>query len=144
MPERLEAGTLNSFGLAGLLEGVKFIVDTGLDKIRVHETYIRKTLYENLAELPGIKLYGPLTDENSSCIVSFTIEGADSGEIGYILENNYGILCRTGLHCAPLAHKAINTFPEGTIRLSPGYFTVLTDIDFLVNAIEEISTLVRD
>ncbi len=144
MPERLEAGTLNSSGLAGLLEGLRFIMETGLDQLRAHETFIRKTLYENLDKLPGIKLFGPGAEEDSSCIVSFTIEGADSGEIGYILENNYGILCRTGLHCAPLAHKAINTFPEGTIRLSPGFFTKLTDIEYLVNSIEEITTLVRN
>jgi cysteine desulfurase family protein len=143
MPERLEAGTLNSSGLAGLLEGIKFIMETGLEHIQAHESYLRKTLYENLSKLPGINLYGPKADDNSSCIVSFTIEDADSGEIGYILESNYGILCRTGLHCAPLAHQAIKTFPEGTIRLSPGYFTELTDLEFLVSAIEEITTLVR-
>lgn len=142
MPERLEAGTLNSAGLAGLLEGVTYITETGLDQIRIHETSIRKTLYEKLEKLPGIKLYGPEADEASSCIVSLTVNGADSGEIGYILENNYGILCRTGLHCAPLAHKAIKTFPEGTIRLSPGYFTKPSDIDYLVNAIEEITIMV--
>jgi cysteine desulfurase / selenocysteine lyase len=142
MPERLEAGTLNSSGLAGLLEGLTYIAETGLDNIRTHESFIRKTLYENLEKFPGITLYGPGAEEDCSCIVSFTVKGADSGEIGYILENNYGILCRTGLHCAPLAHKAIKTFPEGTIRLSPGYFTQPPDIDYLVNAIDEITSMV--
>ena len=143
MPERLEAGTLNNAGLAGLLEGLKFIDNTGIEAIQEHEQTIRSYLYERLQKLPNVKTYGPSSDEPASSIVSFTINNTDCGEIGFILENNYGILCRTGLHCAPLAHKAIGTFPEGTVRLSPGYFTTREDIDFLVNALKEITTLIQ-
>ncbi len=143
MPERLEAGTLNNAGLAGLLEGLYFIDRTGIETIQEHEKMIRSYLYERLQELPGLKLYGPASDEPASLIVSFTINNTDCGEIGFILENNYGILCRTGLHCAPLAHKAIGTFPEGTVRLSPGYFTTRDDIDYLANALKEITTLIQ-
>lgn len=143
MPERLEAGTLNNAGLAGLLEGLNFIDRTGIETIQEHEKMIRSYLYEKLRELPGLKLYGPASDEPAASIVSFTIKNADCGEIGFILENNYGILCRTGLHCAPLAHKAIGTFPEGTVRLSPGFFTTTGDVDYLVNAVKEITTLLQ-
>jgi len=141
MPERLEAGTLNSVGLAGLLEGIRFIRQAGTEEIRNHEMNIRTYLYEGLRKIKGIKLYGPADAQLCSCIVSFTMEQTDCGEIGYILENSYGILCRTGLHCAPLAHKAIGTFPEGTVRLSPGFFSKQSDIDFLLNAIEDIAIL---
>lgn len=141
MPERLEAGTLNSSGLAGLLEGLNFIQQKGLPAIRKHETEIRSYLYDALKEIKGVSLFGPDNCENCSCIVSFTIDNSDSGEVGFILENNYGILCRTGLHCAPLAHKALGTFPEGTIRLSPGFFTGRTDIDFLISAIKDITSI---
>lgn len=141
MPERLEAGTLNSVGLAGLLEGVNFIKQTGIEEIRAHEKSIRTYLYDQLQEIADIRLFGPSDPEFSSCIISFTINNVDCGDIGYILENSYGILCRTGLHCAPLAHKAIGTFPEGTVRLSPGYFSSRQDIDYLIKAIREIADL---
>lgn len=141
MPERLEAGTLNSAGLAGLLEGVNFIKETGLETIRAHEERLRAYLFDKLHELPGVSLYGPIEAEKSACIISFTIEETDSGEIGYILENSYGILCRTGLHCAPLAHQAIGTFPRGTVRLSPGYFNSCEDLDLLSGAVKDIIKL---
>ncbi|MGM0688609.1 MAG: aminotransferase class V-fold PLP-dependent enzyme [Bacillota bacterium] len=141
MPERLEAGTLNAAGLAGLLEGVQFIQKAGLAKIRTHEKDIRSALFKHLKSTPGIHLYGPEDAEQCSCIVSFTIKNVDSGEAGYILENSYGILCRTGLHCAPLAHKAIGTFPEGTVRISPGFFTDLKDIEYLISALKDIVLL---
>ena len=141
MPERLEAGTLNSAGLAGLLAGLSFIEETGLLNIRKHEVENRNYLYGQLKEIEGIHLYGPSDEEESVSVLSLTINNADSGEVGYILESSYGIICRTGLHCAPLAHKAIGTFPEGTIRLSPGYFTARADLDYLVDALQEITDL---
>ncbi len=141
MPERLEAGTLNSAGLAGLLEGIHFIEQQGIAAIREHEKNVRTLLYEQLQEVSGISLYGPEDSEKTSAVVSFSLDNADCGEIGFILENSYAVLCRTGLHCAPLAHKAINTFPAGTVRLSPGYYTRREDIDYLVKAIKEIAGL---
>ncbi len=141
MPERLEAGTLNNAGLAGLIEGLAFIEQTGIAAIREHEVEIRAYLYQQLQAISGIRLYGPADPGSASCIVSFTLDNTDCGEIGYILENNYGILCRTGLHCAPLAHKAIHTFPTGTVRLSPGYFTTRADIDYLTGALRDIAKL---
>ena len=143
MPERLEAGTLNSVGLAGLLEGINFIQQQGITLIRDHEKSIRTNLFTQLQAIKSIKLYGPADSELCSSIVSFTIDNTDCGEVGYILENSYGILCRTGLHCAPLAHKAIGTFPEGTVRLSPGFFSNKNDIDYLIGAIKEIVRLVN-
>ncbi len=142
MPERLEAGTLNSAGLAGLLEGINFIMKTGLNPIREHEVALRRLLREQLLRIPRVTVYGPADAAECSGSLSFTIGNTDCGEIGYILENNYGILCRTGLHCAPLAHKAIGTFPGGTVRLSPGFFTTPDDILYLANAIREIVLLV--
>ncbi len=143
MPERLEAGTLNSAGLAGLLEGVNFILETGINNIRQKEEAIIVDLWNRLLDLKTVTLYGPQSSSaQTAAVVSFTIKGTDCGEIGYILENTYGILCRTGLHCAPFAHQAIGTFPEGTIRLSPGFFTTNKDIDFLIKALKEIIDLV--
>ncbi|HOB29702.1 MAG TPA: aminotransferase class V-fold PLP-dependent enzyme [Bacillota bacterium] len=141
MPERLEAGTLNSPGLAGLIEGVNFIEKTGLEQIRNHEMKIYTYLRAKLAQIPGIKLYGPAEPSRCTAVLSFTMEDIDCGELGYILESSYGILCRTGLHCAPLAHQALGTFPQGTVRLSPGFFTRKEDVDYLCAALEEITAL---
>jgi len=141
MPERLEAGTLNSAGLAGLLEGVSFILNTGVEAIRDYESKLRKYLYASLQELEGVTLHGPPSSDQCAAVLSFTLDGADCGEVGYILESTYGVICRTGLHCAPLAHQATGTFPQGTIRLSPGYFTSKNDIDYLVSAVKEIAAL---
>lgn len=142
MPERLEAGTLNSAGLAGLLEGVKFILEQTIENICQVEEELRRYLIDSLLEIKGLNIYNPETEAGRSvAVVSFTVDGADCGEIGYILESTYGVLCRIGLHCAPLAHQAIGTFPEGTVRLSPGFFTNKKDIDFLAKALKEIVQL---
>ncbi len=143
MPERLEAGTLNSAGLAGLLEGVNFILETDINNIRQKEEKVRTELWNRLLDFKTFTLYGPQSaTAQTAAVVSFTIKDTDCGEIGYILENTYGILCRTGLHCAPFAHQAIGTFPEGTIRLSPGFFTSNNDINYLIKALKDIIDLV--
>lgn len=143
MPERLEAGTLNSPGLAGLYEGIKFIAETGLEKIRAHEIALRTRLQRKLEEIEGITVYGPADSSLSTGVLSFTLEGVDCGEMGYILESSFGIICRTGLHCAPLAHQALGTYPQGTVRLSPGFFTTEKDVDYLLEAVAEVGTLAR-
>ena len=85
----------------------------------------------------------PADDDRCTAVLSFTLEGVDCGELGYILESSFGIICRTGLHCAPLAHQAAGTFPQGTVRLSPGYFTSDKDVDYLAEAVAEISAFTR-
>ncbi len=141
MPERLEAGTMNNTGIAGLIEGLNFIQNKGVKNINAHEKKIRLYLIQKLLHLPGIKLHGPVDEEDCLPVISLTFSQLDCGELGFILESSYGILCRTGLHCAPLAHKTIGTFPEGTVRLSPGYFTTYDDINYLADALEEIVKL---
>lgn len=141
MPEHLEAGTLNATGIAGLIEGINFINETGINIIREHELECTKFLKDELKNINNLKIFDNPIPENNLSVVSLTIEGADCGSIGDILESNFGIICRTGLHCAPLAHKAFNTFPEGTVRLSPGYFTTESDIDYVIKAIKEIAAL---
>ncbi|NLC12185.1 MAG: aminotransferase class V-fold PLP-dependent enzyme [Firmicutes bacterium] len=138
MPEKMEAGTLNTTGLAGLQAGIEFIQETGIDEIRRHELKMRRLLKSKLLALPGLTVYGPADDAQCVGVLSFTVEGVDCGELGRLLEDPYGIITRTGLHCAPLAHKAIGTFPQGTVRLSPGYFTREEDVERVALALEEI------
>ena len=95
---------------------------------------------EGISEVKNIKLYLPEEIENRGPVVSFNIEGLEAKDIGIRLENEYGIIVRTGLHCAPLCHKTIGTFPKGTIRISTSYFNTDEEIESAINAVREIST----
>ncbi len=138
MPDFLEAGTLNVPGIAGLEAGINFIQEEGLNHIRSHEMTLAGKLRSGLRVLPGVRVYGPENPQDGVAVVSFEIVGVDSGSIGFILEDIYGIISRTGLHCAPRGHKGIGTFPRGTVRLSPGYFTAEEEVDYLLKAVAEI------
>lgn len=138
MPDLLESGTPNTPGIAGLLAGVKFIMDTGLDNIRKHEQRLMDILINGLKEIPDVELYGPLDVEKQTAVLAFNIKDMDCGDVALSLDYEYGIVTRSGLHCAPLAHKTIGTFEIGACRLSPGYFTSEEEIEKVVKAIYEI------
>lgn len=133
-PDRLESGTQNAVGLAGLHAGVEFIRKRGVDVIGNHESTLARRLLEGLAQLSGLRVYGPEADEERTAVVSFTIDGMDPSEVGFLLDEAFGVLARTGLHCAPGAHRTIGTYPAGTVRLSPGFFTTNDEIDKAVEA----------
>jgi len=135
-PDRLESGTPNTPGIAGLLAGIRFIRETGLSKIRQVEKEFTTRLLEGLASIPKVAIYGPGASESRTAVVSFTIEGVDSGEVAWRLDRDYGIACRAGLHCAPWAHQTIGTLRSGTIRFSPGYFNTANDIVAAVEAVK--------
>ncbi len=139
LPDYLEAGTMNVPGIAGLEAGVKFIEEVSLEKIRSHEIKLAGMLRQGLKNIPGVRIFGPSSCADGVAVVSFEIDQVDSGNIGFILEEVYGILCRTGLHCAPKAHNCIGTYPRGTIRLSPGYFTTEEDVNYVLKAVKEIA-----
>ena len=138
MPDYLEAGTMNTPGIAGFNEGLKYIEKTGISTISRHEFILAGKLREGLKEIRRVKLFEPGTEHQPVAVVSFNIEGIDSGELGYVLEQAYGILCRTGLHCAPCAHRTIGTFPQGTVRFSLSYFNREEQVDYALKAIREI------
>jgi cysteine desulfurase family protein len=128
-PDRLESGTPNGVGLAGLLAGVSFIAGTGLGVIRRREQALTRRLLEGLNAIPGARVYGPDPSEERAPIVSVTFAGLVPSEAGFLLEEGFGVQTRVGLHCAPAAHRTIGTFPQGTVRFSPGFFTTEADID---------------
>ncbi|RJX29143.1 MAG: aminotransferase class V-fold PLP-dependent enzyme [Dethiobacter sp.] len=140
MPDYLEAGTMNTPGLAGLNEGLKFIEKTGISLITEHESYLARKLRQGLKEIGRVKVFNAGTEHQSVAVVSFVMEGMDSGELGYILEQAYGILCRTGLHCAPHAHRSIGTFPQGTVRFSLGYFNQEEEVEQALEAVKELAS----
>ena len=97
-----------------------------------------QTLIDGLSVLPRVKVYGTLDPERSVPIVSFKVEGMQVSQIGLRLDDEYGVLSRVGLHCAPAAHKTIGSFPEGTVRLAPGVFTTMNDIQEAIQAINRV------
>jgi cysteine desulfurase family protein len=137
LPDKFESGTANLMGIAGLNAGLSWINSRGLDSIRDHNRLLTKSLIEGLSVIPGVNVYGTRNPENSVAIVSFTISGQRVSDVGFKLDEEYGILSRVGLHCAPAAHKTLGSFPEGTVRLSPGIFTTMDDIDKTLIAIEK-------
>ena len=140
LPDKFESGTANLAGIAGLGAGLKWLTDRGIGEIREHLKKLNQTFVYGLSALPEVNIYGTLDPERSMAIVSFTVTGKHVSEIGLRLDEEYGVLARVGLHCAPAAHKTIGSFPEGTVRLAPGVFTTLDDVQ---EAIEAISKVVR-
>jgi cysteine desulfurase / selenocysteine lyase len=139
MPERLECGTHNLPGLAGLKAGVEFLQQTGLATVRAHERALLEQLREGLRAIPGILLYGPADSALRGGALSFNLAGRDPAEIGYLLDREFAICSRIGLHCAPDAHRTIGTFPGGTVRFSPGYFNTAEHIDTVLDAVRQLA-----
>ncbi len=134
MPDRLEAGTLNTVGIAGLHAGIQWVEQVSLPEIARREARLRTLLVEGLQTIPGVRLYaGDLP------IVSLTVDGVPPDRVGLRLERDFGILTRVGLHCAPSAHRAIGTAPAGTVRLSLGYANTEAEVAVAVAAVAELA-----
>ena len=138
LPDRYESGTPNIPGIAALGEAVSFIREKGLEQIRRHETALFDLLVSGLGEIPGVTLFGPCDPSLQMAVVSFRFEGMDPAEVGSFLEEMMGIQVRVGLHCSPMSHRTIGSFPEGTVRVSPGLFTTEADIAALIDGVRKI------
>ncbi len=138
LPERYESGTLNTPGIAGLAAGVSFIQTIGIDRIRRHEEALVAQLLEGLQGVPGVLLHGPAVSAERGALLSFTVADVDPARIGFALDHDHEISVRVGLHCAPDAHRTIGTYPGGTIRVSPGWFTTPAEIDAFLQALGTI------
>lgn len=146
MPERLEAGTLNGHGIAGLNSAIDFINKTGIENIHKKETDLMWKFYDNIKNIKNIKIYGTFFNSKNERIdrlpiVSINIGDIDSAEICDILNIEHNIITRAGGHCAPLMHKALGTQEQGAVRFSFSYFNSEKDIENAVNAIKKISAI---
>lgn len=142
-PDGLESGTVNTPGIAGLGAGVEYLAEKGLPGLREKEKYLRKRLVAGLLEIEGLTIHGPMEKNRTTGNVSFTVKGADVGEIARSLASDYGVMTRHGLHCAPAAHESLGTFPDGTVRMSLSWVNTEEEIDEAVEAVEKTCAALR-
>jgi cysteine desulfurase family protein len=139
LPERLECGTFNLPGLAGLKAALEFIKQIGVTRIRQHEVELVGYLLRGLKQIAGVTIYGPDDIQLRGAAISFNIAGQDPAEVGFYLDQQANISVRVGLQCAPDAHRAIGTYPQGTVRVSPGYFSTEQQVDRFLAAVSQIA-----
>ncbi len=140
LPYFLEGGTPNVLGVAGLAAGIEYVVENGIERIREHEAALMERLWQRLDELPGFEVFGHRDASRRVGTLSFRCEMLAAPELGGILDQAFDIAVRPGLHCAPYIHRALGTFPDGTVRVSPGPFSTEADIDRLADALGEIAS----
>jgi cysteine desulfurase/selenocysteine lyase len=138
-PYFLEGGTPNVLGVAGLAAGVKYVQEYGMEKIRQHEAALSERLWRRLEGIDGYEVFGHRDHSRRVGTLSLRSKVLAAAEIGGILDQAFDIAIRPGLHCAPYIHRALGTFPEGTIRVSPGPFNTEQDIDAFARALQEIA-----
>jgi cysteine desulfurase family protein len=139
LPDMFESGTPNAVGLAGLGAGVRWVLARGVDAIRAHEVALTQRLIDGLRSIPGVIVYGTLDAELQTATVSFNIAGMAPSEVGLRLDDEYGIMCRVGLHCAPTAHKTLGSFPDGTVRFGLSVFSMLEEVEAAPVAVEKLA-----
>lgn len=139
-PYFLEGGTPNVLGVAGLAAGVQFVQERGIDAIRDHEVMLTERLWRRLDEIGYYEVFGHRDPAKRVGTLSFRSEALPAAELGGILDQAFDIAIRPGLHCAPYIHRALGTFPEGAVRVSPGPFSTEEDIDALAQALAEIAS----
>ncbi len=139
LPDAFESGTLNVAGLAGLGTSVRHLLDVGVDSIREHLGAVLQAFILGSEAIPNLQFHGPGEPALQVGTVSFSIDGVSPSAIGQVLDSDYGIMCRVGLHCAPIAHRTIGTFPEGTVRFGWGPDTSVGEIEYSLRALEEIA-----
>jgi cysteine desulfurase family protein len=143
LPDRFETGTMNCHGLAGLYAGASYLLSRGVESVRKHEMTLWQRLRDGLRDISHVKVFGADEQGQSMSIVSVTVDGMEPTDVGFILDMRFGVLSRTGLHCAPGAHQAIGTLPTGTARFSMGFMTSAEEIDELLYALAHIRERVR-
>ena len=137
LPDRLEAGTHNMPGIAGLLEGLRFVSHAGVERIAQWERRLTRRAEEGLARLPGVEVFADKTGQGQTGVLSFCVKGMDCEQVGEELARRQ-IAVRAGLHCAPLAHRTAGTLESGTIRISPSVFNTEGQINLFLREMREI------
>jgi cysteine desulfurase family protein len=138
LPDKYESGTQNVPGVAGLAAGVKLVNELGLETLHKHKRDLTAAFLQGLAEIPEVEVYGTKNPKTTAATISMNVDRMDNGDLSFMLEQGFGIMTRSGLHCAPLAHRTIGTFPQGTLRFSFGWSNTSDDVEQILNALSEI------
>nr|WP_251860834.1 aminotransferase class V-fold PLP-dependent enzyme [Clostridium sp. Marseille-Q2269] len=138
MPDKYESGTINIPGIYGLNAALKYIEKIGLSYIREKELFLTKLFLQDIANLNNVKLIGLDNINNRTAVISLDFNGMDNAQVSLDLCQQYNIITRCGLHCAPSAHKTLNTFPKGTVRFSLGHFNTKEDVTYTVDSLNKI------
>lgn len=139
LPEALEAGTVNTVGIAGLGAALRYLQKWGPQAIRAHEVVLTTRLIDGLMDVPGLRIYGTRDPARQVATVSLSLEDWEPVDVAAVLDSSFGVAVRSGLHCAPLAHRTLGTFPRGTVRLSPGPFNTEDDVDQVLAALRKLA-----
>lgn len=139
LPDKYESGTANGVGIAGLGAGVRFVLEQDVENIRRHEQMLTERLLAGLQDIPGVCVYGTRDARRQTACVSFNIKGIEPSDVALRLDEEYAILCRPGLHCAPAAHRTIGTYPRGTVRFGLSYFNSIEQVDAAIGAVRNIA-----
>ena len=143
MPDKYEPGSHNAIGIIGLSEGVKWVLEQTLPRLRSHDLELIGTFLEGVSDLPGVRYFGPRGVKNRVGVFSVRVEGYQPHELSGVLESSFGVLTRSGIHCAPLAHEAIGTASlGGTTRFSFGPFLSAQDVSYATDALAQIADAV--
>ncbi|MCT8977601.1 aminotransferase class V-fold PLP-dependent enzyme [Clostridium sp. CX1] len=138
LPDKFESGTLNAPGISGLLAGIKYIMNEGVSAIKEREMELCQQFIDGLSSIDSVEIYGFRDASLRTPTISINSSKINNAELGFILDREFGIMARTGLHCSPLAHQTIGTFPVGTLRFSIGPFNDKKDIDYALYAVNSI------
>ncbi len=142
MPDRFESGSHNAIGIAGLNASIKYLLDKGIESIHEHETDLCREFLNLSSGIDGLTVYGPKDVRNRMGVFSVTLDGYSPNELSNLLEEKFGLLTRSGLHCAPYAHQVIGTYDRsGTTRFSTSFNHSIEDISFAVSSLNEIAKM---
>jgi selenocysteine lyase/cysteine desulfurase len=143
-PDRYESGTLNAIGIVGLGAAAEHLRETGIDRIETRLTELTRRFRDALASVESVALYGPADPAGSVGIVSLNVAGVPCATTARLLDDEWGVMTRAGLHCSPAAHRSLGTAPEGTLRFSWGYDTTDEEVDIAAEAVRTIAGRARE
>jgi len=138
LPDKYESGTPNIPAVYGLHASLKYIMEKGIDNIRAEEMKLAGAFMEKINKMDGVRIVGPNRVENRAPVVSLDFLNEDNAQVAFALDNDFGIATRTGLHCAPNAHKTLNTYPQGTVRFAFGHFNTMDEVLYAVESIRKV------
>lgn len=138
LPDKYESGTMNLPGIIGLHAALKYLQNTGINNIHKKKMELTAYFLQELKNISGVRVVGKQEIENRTAVISLDFENVDNAVAAFQLESEYGIMTRVGLHCAPVAHKSLGTYPQGTVRIAFSSSNTIEEIDVLVNALKEL------